>query len=222
MTRKILAAALTLVLILGGGWWLTRATTSTPVELPMAAGAQEGEVDISGIVEMSVGAEDAPVEVIEYASFTCPHCATFHTGPFKQIKENYVDTGKVRFIHREVYFDKYGMWASLIARCAGPDRYFGLIDMIYKGQSEWARAGSDVAIANELRKIGRLAGLENDALEACLSDADKLRSLVAWYQKNATEHDVRATPSFVIDGEKYSNMNYEDFSAILDEKLGEE
>ncbi|MFP4273486.1 MAG: DsbA family protein [Paracoccaceae bacterium] len=222
MTRKILAAALTLVLILGGGWWLTRATTVTPVDLPMAASAQDGEVDISEVQEMALGEADAPVEVIEYASFTCPHCATFHTGPFKQIKEDYVDTGKVRFIHREVYFDKYGMWASLIARCAGPDRYFGVIDMIYKAQSDWSRAGSDMAIAEELRKIGRLAGLESDRLEACLSDSDKLRSLVAWYQQNATEHEIEATPSFVIDGEKYSNMNYDDFSAILDEKLGEE
>lgn len=178
------------------------------------AGAQETE-----ITEMALGPEDASVTVMEYASFTCPHCASFHTGPFEQIKENYVDTGKVRFIHREVYFDKYGMWASLIARCAGPDRYFGIVDLIYDGQSEWSRAGSDLAIANELRKIGRMAGMDNDRIEACLTDADKLRTLVAWYQENATEHDIDATPSFVIDGEKYSNMGYSDFARILDEKL---
>ncbi len=218
MTRYIVPAALALVLVVGGAFWLTRAP-SAPEGLPMAAEAQGAEVDTSSVTEMALGDPDAPVTVIEYASFTCPHCASFHTGPFEQIKENYVDTGKVRFIHREVYFDKYGMWASLIARCAGPDRYFGIVDLIYDGQSEWSRAGSDLAIANELRKIGRMAGMDNDRIEACLTDADKLRTLVAWYQENATEHDIDATPSFVIDGEKYSNMGYSDFARILDEKL---
>ncbi|WP_371055197.1 DsbA family protein [Rhodosalinus sp. K401] len=218
MTRYIVPAALALVLVVGGAVWLTRAP-SAPEGLPMAAEAQGAEVDTSSVTEMALGDPDAPVTVIEYASFTCPHCASFHTGPFEQIKENYVDTGKVRFIHREVYFDKYGMWASLIARCAGPDRYFGIVDLIYDGQSEWSRAGSDLAIANELRKIGRMAGMDNDRIEACLTDADKLRTLVAWYQENATEHDIDATPSFVIDGEKYSNMGYSDFARILDEKL---
>ncbi|WP_371061045.1 DsbA family protein [Rhodosalinus sp. 5P4] len=218
MTRYIVPAALALVLVVGGAFWLTRAP-SAPEGLPMAAEAQGAEVDTSSVTEMALGDPDAPVTVIEYASFTCPHCASFHTGPFEQIKENYVDTGKVRFIHREVYFDKYGMWASLIARCAGPDRYFGIVDLIYDGQSEWSRAGSDLAIANELRKIGRMAGMDNDRIEACLTDADKLRTLVAWYQENATEHDIEATPSFVIDGEKYSNMGYSDFARILDEKL---
>ena len=86
---------------------------------------------------MTLGAEDAPVEVIEYASFTCPHCANFHETVFDQLKANYIDTGKVKFTYREVYFDKYGMWASLIARCGDdPDRFFGITDMLYSTQDE--------------------------------------------------------------------------------------
>ncbi|SDY20944.1 DsbA family protein [Citreimonas salinaria] len=211
--------------IVGGGWWVAGQGTApgATIALPGAASAQEAttETEAVEITEMTLGAEDAPVEVIEYASYTCPHCATFHEDVFPQLKEDYIDSGKVRFTYREVYFDKYGMWASLVARCGGEDRFFGITDMIYDTQGEWSRAGSDAAIADELRKIGRMAGLDNDQLESCLTDSAKLRALVEWYQANAEEHNVRATPTFVIDGETRSNMSYAEFSDILDERLGE-
>ncbi|WP_323777181.1 DsbA family protein [Leisingera sp.] len=184
-----------------------------------AAFAQEAEVDTSTVAEMTLGAEDAPVTLIEYASYTCPHCANFHNETFKQIKADYIDTGKVKFIYREVYFDRYGLWASMIARCSGPDKFFGISDLIYKGQSEWARAGGATEIIDELRKIGRLAGIGDEQLEACLQDGEKAQTLVAWYQENATEHGIESTPSFILNGEKISNQSYEDFKALLDAEL---
>ncbi|MGR3270898.1 DsbA family protein [Thalassococcus profundi] len=221
MTRTLAAAALAFALMAGGGLWLSQSTGTAPAELPTgAANAQAAEVDTSTIQEMVLGNEEAEVEVIEYASFTCPHCATFHQNVYGDLKANYIDTDKIKFTYREVYFDKYGMWASMIARCE-PSKFFGIADLIYKGQSDWVRAGADGAIADELRKIGLIAGIDNDKLESCLTDGDKLRTLVAWYQENATADDVQSTPTFIIDGQKYSNMNYADFSAILDEKLGE-
>jgi len=221
----ILPVVAAVAVIGGGGWWFTQQSAAPAVteldQITLAAGEGDEAVDTSSVIEMTLGNADAPVEVIEYASYTCPHCATFHTGGvFDQIKENYVDTGKVKFVYREVYFDKYGMWASLIARCE-PTRFFGITDLLYEGQRDWARAGSDAAIAEELRKIGLLAGIDGETLDSCLSDGDKLRTLVTWFQENATRHNVRSTPSFVIDGELMSNMNYADFSAVLDERLGE-
>jgi len=221
MTRTFAAAALAFALMAGGGLWLSQSAGTAPAELPTgAANAQAAEVDTSTIQEMVLGNEEAEVEVIEYASFTCPHCATFHQNVYGDLKANYIDTGKIKFTYREVYFDKYGMWASMIARCE-PSKFFGIADLIYKGQSDWVQAGGDGAIADELRKIGLIAGIDNAKLESCLTDGDKLRTLVAWYQENATADDVQSTPTFIIDGQKYSNMNYADFSAILDEKLGE-
>ncbi|MDE4275204.1 DsbA family protein [Phaeobacter gallaeciensis] len=184
-----------------------------------AAYAQDAEVDTSTITEMVQGAEDAPVTLIEYASYTCPHCANFHTGPYKKLKEEYIDTGKVKFIYREVYFDRYGLWASMIARCAGPEKFFGMNDLIFKEQSDWARAGGATEIVDALRKIGRLAGLENDQLEACLQDGTKAQTLVTWYQENAEEHDVTATPSFVLNGKKIENQSYDSFKALIDAEL---
>jgi len=169
---------------------------------------------------MSLGAEDAPVTLIEYASYTCPHCASFHTGAFQEIKKNYVDTGKVRLVFREVYFDRFGLWASMIARCGGEERFFGISDLMFKNQATWSRAGGVPEIIGELRKIGRLAGLEAEEIEACLQDADKAQSLVAWYQKNAEADDVRATPSFVMNGRKLSNMSYSEFASEIDSELG--
>lgn len=190
-----------------------------------AANAQtsEAEIDTSGVIEMSLGNPDAPVTVIEYASYTCPHCASFHTGSYKQLKSDYIDTDKINFIYREVYFDRFGLWASAIARCAGtPEAFFGISDMLYSTQSEWARAGGGdpAMIADELRKIGRLAGLDGDTLEACLVDGDSLRTLVAWYQENAAEHGIQSTPSFVINGSTYSNMAYPEMVRLIDEAAG--
>lgn len=195
----------------------TLVTTAAAVLFSLSmATAQEGD-----IADMMQGSSDAKVEIIEYASYTCPHCASFHAGPYKDLKKNYVDTGKVKFVFREVYFDRFGLWASMIARCAGPDRFFGMTDLLFKEQSLWSRAGDPAAIVAELRKIGLKGGMDEAQLNACLEDADNAQALVAWYQENAERDNVRSTPSFLINGEPYSNMNYADFSAIIKEKLAE-
>lgn len=171
------------------------------------------------VQDMVLGAEDAPVEVIEYASYTCPHCAAFAQGPFKQIKENYIDTGKVRWIHREVYFDRFGLWASMIARCGGEDKFFGINDLIFEKQDEWINADDPNAMVEELRKIGRVAGLDNAQLEACLQDGDKAQALVDWYDENRVRDEIKSTPSFVVNGTLVSNMSYDDFARLLDSEL---
>lgn len=221
MKRIFPIALLTAGMVLGGGFLLTQGggTNTAQYAVPGAAMAQEANAETKEIVEMVLGAEDAPVEIIEYASYTCPHCANFHTNVFDDIKKNYIETGKVKFVYREVYFDKYGIWASLVARCGGEEKFFGITDLIYKGQKEWARAGSDGAIADELRKIGKLAGIGQDEVEACLTDANYIRSLVEWYQANAERDNIQSTPSFLIDGEPYSNMSYAEFAETLDEKI---
>ena len=219
MSRMMILSAAVAVIGLGA-YYVTspRSNTVTPANPLGAANAQEAsEVDTSSVVDMSLGNPDAPVTVIEYASYTCPHCASFHEGPFKELKADYIDTGKINFVYREVYFDRYGLWASMIARCAGtPEAFFGMSDLIYQGQSTWSRAGDPAAIVEELRKIGLLAGLDNDTMEACLQDGEKAQTLVAWYQQNATADGVESTPSFVINGKKYTNMSFAEMAEIID------
>ena len=123
---------------------------------------------------MVMGAADAPVEIIEYASFTCPHCAKLPRRPHIHcLKADYIDTGKVRFVYREVYFDRFGLWASMIARCGGEMRFFGMAELIYEKQREWGASGDPVVIVEELRKLAKTAGLTDEMLDECMNDAEQ-------------------------------------------------
>ena len=226
MLRKLSLTFGALALLAGTGLWLAgpfEMSSDKEFSLPFAANAQTDDAEPSAveIIDMIQGDENAPITVVEYVSLTCPACAIFHQKAYKKLEENYIDTGKIRFEYREFYRNKYDIWASMIARCNGPDRYFGVIDLMLSTQRTWAFAGNDMSVIGELSKIGRLAGLQDEQLQSCLQDADKLRALVAWYQENATRDGISGTPTFLIDGVVHQNMNYDDFVAILDEKLGE-
>lgn len=210
-----------------GGWALTSGMlspttpTSNETALPGAANAQtaSGDIDTSNIPEMVLGNPDAPVTLIEYASYTCPHCASFHENTYPQLKADFIDTGKVKFVFREVYFDRYGLWASMIARCGGQDRFFGITDLMFETQSEWTRAGEPVAIADELRKIGRMAGLNDEVLNSCLQNEESAKNLVEWFQNNAARDEINSTPSFMINGTKHGNMSYPELQELLNGML---
>lgn len=222
-TPLIAAVAVAALAVGGYAFW----SANQPSEVPGAsqittmnsAQAQtgSGSVDTSGVVDMALGDPDAPVTIVEYSSFTCPHCATFNQGVFRQLKENYVETGEVHYIKREVYFDAYGLWAALVARCGGPERYHGVVEMLYQDQREWAGSSDGAVVAENLRRIGRRAGMDNDQLDACLADRDKATALMEVYRVNAEEFGIRSTPSFVINGETFGNMAYADFEAAIAE-----
>lgn len=184
--------------------------------LPGLGAAQE----TAGVAEMSLGDPNAPVTLVEYAMFTCPHCAVFAQEVLPKIKENYIDTGKVRLVFREVYFNKPALWAAMIARCAPEDRYFGIVDALFARQQDWAGQSSEQAMLEKLYGIGRQAGLTNAEMDACMQDRAKAEALVAEYQKNAAADGVDSTPSFLINGKKEGNMPYEEFAAKLDAALG--
>ncbi|MGJ8622776.1 MAG: DsbA family protein [Yoonia sp.] len=218
--RTLLAAGGSALVALGAGWTLTRPDPQTGL-LPGAAFAQESDGALPEVMEMVLGDPDAPVEVIEYASFTCPHCATFHENQFQALKANYIDPGRIRFVYREVYFDRPGLWASMIARCSDdPNFFFAFSSLLYQEQRNWLASGDPATIVEELRRLAKTAGLDDAALDACLSDAAKAEALFTWFQENADRDNITGTPSFMIDGSKYSNMPYDEFAGVLDEKLG--
>ena len=198
-----------------GGWIASRnAGAETAFVLPAAAD-ESAEI----LPDIPMGDPNAPITLIEYASYTCPHCANFHDTVFGKLKTEYIDTGKVKFIHREVYFDKYGLWAGLIAQCGGAPKYHALSGMIYETQKEWIGDGKDATIADNLRKIGLKSGLSKEQIDACMADQARMGAMIATYQKNATADEINSTPTLVIDGVKHSNMSYDELKAILDAKL---
>lgn len=221
-TPLLVAAAL----IAAGGFVLTRGGQTQGL-LPAAAQAQQAESSPEATAEaaaieikdMVLGAEDAPLEIVEYASFTCPHCADFHEDIMPRIIADYVDTGKARFIYREVYFDRPGLWGSMLARCGGEEKFFGVTALLFEKQREWIGNGQLPDIAANLRTLGKTAGLTDEQLEVCLGDADQAQALVNWYEANATADKITATPSLVIGGETVSNQSYEKLQAIIDAKL---
>jgi protein-disulfide isomerase len=223
MTRQSLAALLALA---GAGLGLPAALAAQEAAAPEPAAESPAAPDPAApepgaIAEMTLGDPAAPVAMIEYASFTCPHCARFHTDVFPLLRQEFIDTGLVHYIYREVYFDRPGLWASMVARCGGEMRFFGITGLLYEGQAEWAGAGEPAAIAEELRRIGRVAGLDDPTLDACLTDEAKAEALVAWFQANAEADGIDSTPSFVIDGERHGNMPWEEMRALLRAELAE-
>lgn len=216
--KKTYVIGLAFILALGIGAYMVKAPTPSGLTAPGfgAANATEaGEIDTSSILEMTLGAEDAPIQMTEYASFTCPHCRTFHKDVFQKLKADYIDTDKLHFTYREIYFDRYGLWGSIVARCGGADKFFAISDLLYTKQAEWTK-GTPAKIAENLRRIGITAGLSQKDVQSCFTDGEKAQNLVAWYEANQAKDEISSTPSFIINGAKYSNMSYAELQKILD------
>jgi len=180
------------------------------------AAADAADIDIASVIEMAKGSETAPVTIIEYASYTCPHCADFHADQYRQLAP-YIADGRVRYVMREVYQHRFGLWASMMARCSGDQmRFFGLKDVLFDTQQDWIGQGDPATIADNLRTIGLTAGLEPAMLDACMADAATAQTLIAWSEANATADDVRGTPTLVINGTTYANMSFAEMTGIID------
>jgi protein-disulfide isomerase len=172
------------------------------------------------VPDMAIGDADAPVTVVEYALFTCPHCAEFYKDVFPKLKAEYSDTGKVRLVFREVYFNSPSLWAAMIARCAPADRYFGIADVLFATQLDWAAQTDEKALIGKLYAIGRQAGLSDKEMDACMQDRGFAEALVAAYQKNSAADKIDATPSFIVNGTKVDNVPWDEFKAKIDAALG--
>lgn len=209
------AAAVAVSALSFGAAHAQEALQSQPAE--SAAEMPEGKV----LPDLALGDENAPVTFIEYASFTCSHCATFNNDTFPKLKAEYIDTGKVKFIQRDVYFDGVGLWAGVLARCGGDDRFYPVADLIFTEQSTWLAGKTGEEIAANLRKIGAKAGMTVDQMDACWADEQKVADLVTTFQTNAGNDQIQGTPTFIINGETVNNQPWDSLKAKIDDKLTE-
>ena len=161
--------------------------------------------------DMVLGDPDAPVEVIEYASMTCPHCRRFHEEIYPKLKKEFVDTGKVRFVFREFPLDRYALQASMLARCGGEQKFFGFIDLLFQQQPNWTSASDPTAA---LRQIGVLGGVSTEAFDACMADESLVDMLLATRLDGHQRMKVSGTPSVYVNGEKFDGGL--DFEALPD------
>jgi protein-disulfide isomerase len=161
--------------------------------------------------DMAQGDEKAPVTIIEYASMTCPHCAAFHATVYPELKKRYIDTGKVRFIFREFPLDQLALAAFLLARCAGPDKYFPMIDTLFQLQKEWV---TQKPLA-PLLAIAKQAGMSEQAFNECLQD-QKLIDGIEDVRQRAMKLSIQSTPSFFVNGKPLrGNYTIEEFEKAM-------
>ncbi len=173
------------------------------------------DMGFDGYHEMIKGDVNSEFTIVEYASFTCPHCASFHKEVVPHL-EPYINEGKLKFIYREVYFDAPGLWAGLLARCADKQMYFGIVDLLYKKQERWASGTSEKEILTELFSIGRQVGLKEEKINLCLKNKEKSLKLIDAYLKNSKADNITTTPSVLFDGELITYSSFDDLKLKLD------
>ncbi len=168
------------------------------------------------LTERVLGDPKAPVTIVDYSSMTCPHCARFHTDTLPKIKEQYIDTGKAKLVFRDFPFDQWALRASMLARCAPPDRYFPLLDVLFKNQAQWATAKDPGAA---LTQIGKLAGVSEDTIKACWGDQKLADGILNIRLEGQNKDKIESTPTFVLnDGAARIEgaQSFETFAATID------
>jgi protein-disulfide isomerase len=180
------------------------------IEKAMAQTAADVAKPVS-LPDMALGPANASVTITEFASMTCPHCAAFNENVFPKIKSEYIDTGKIRYVFREFPLDIKAAAGSMLTRCIAKNdaaKYFAVTDMLFKQQGDWVVKNT----TETLTRIGKQAGLSQQAVEDCLKDQALLDKIVA-DQKFASEVlKVNSTPTFFINGDKIKGeTSFEEF-----------
>jgi protein-disulfide isomerase len=214
ITRRAFTAALSLT----GFAALVGFSPLRPIGDAMAQSASDVAKPVS-LPDMALGPANATVTITEFASMTCPHCAAFDATVFPKIKSEFIDTGKVRYIFREFPLDIKAAAGSMLARCIAKGdagKYFTVVDLLFRQQADWAMKNT----AETLTRIGKQAGLSQQAVEDCLKDQALLDKIAA-DQKYASEVlKVDSTPTFFINGEKIKGeTSFEEFSKRIDALL---
>ena len=184
----------------------------------LAQSVAEAELMQQGpLGDMVLGDAKAPVTIIEYASMTCPHCAHFALTTFPQLKEKYIDTGKVKYILREFPFDPIAAGAFMLARCAGgPEKYYAMVDLLFRTQATWA---VEKPLGPLLATV-KQAGFTEDSFKACLSN-QKVLDGIDWVRDRAQKQfKVSSTPTFFINGQMtVGAVSFEDMQKLIDPLL---
>ena len=216
-SRTWLVIAALVVLVVAGGiyWAVSRQNTVSIADSAAAPAVASNDLMVAGpLGEASLGSASAPNTVIEYASMTCPHCGRFHNEVYPLFKTKYIDTGKVRFIFREYPLDPLATAGSVIARCAPPERYFPLVDLMFDHQADWAFVPDPVVA---LQSLVKQAGISEATFTECLKNQSILDGVNWVHDRGEKQFGVNSTPTFFINGVKFTGEQTLD---SLDKALG--
>ena len=205
--RKVLPAFVCLVV---AAWAATAPVHAAPISIMKLMAP-------TSLPDMALGQPSAPVTIVEYASMTCPHCGNFDKTVFDTLKTDYIDTGKVYYVFREYPLDDLAFAASMAARCAPADKFFPIINMLFRTQTDWAYVKDpEPALVAQLKPFG----FTQDLFAACLQKTEIANGISEIAKRAQTEFGVDATPTFFINGEKHAGeMDVAGMKAILDPLL---
>lgn len=164
-----------------------------------------------------IGDTNAPVKMTEFSSLTCPHCAHFHKEVLGALKEKYVDSGKLYIEFVDFPLNAPALQASQIARCLPAERYFPFVQLLFETQEKWA---FEKDYMQYLKQNAQLAGLATDQADACVANEDLQKFITGKIEEAQAAHDVKSTPTFIINGEKVSGSQpLKEFEKIIDAAL---
>ena len=146
-----------------------------------------------------LGSAEAPITIIEYSSLTCPHCAAFHADALPRIKETWIADGRVRLVYRHFPIGGVALRAAAVANCIEGARYFGFLDLLFKGQKRWAKSDDPL---KALGQMARLAGLSQEKFEACANDEAEMDRILERRQDAIRSYGVQSTPTLIVNGRK--------------------
>ena len=168
-----------------------------------------------------IGEPEAPVTIIEYASMSCSHCADFHNETLDDLKSEYIDTGKVKFVFRDFPFNYPALAGSMILSCVPEDVRYDYMNALYKLQKNWVMRDHSKT-RSELYKIMQSGGMQQDEFDACLSDINLENDILEGVMNAQREFNINRTPSFIVNGIVYSgNKNIKEFRQIIDKILSQ-
>jgi protein-disulfide isomerase len=201
VTRRqtLLGAAAVIAIVAAGGAGYYRWSPPKTAAAESAAGGQVAMADLlvpGPLGDEIQGPADAPVTIVEYASMTCPHCSHFHETTYPEMKKKYIDTGKVRFIFREFPLDPLAAAASMLARCAGKDKFFPLIEAFFSQQKDWVVQKP----LQPMFAIAKQAGFTQQSFDECLANQQLLNGIEQTRTRAQEKFSVNSTPTFFING----------------------
>lgn len=169
----------------------------------------------------TLGSPTAPIQFVEYAAPTCPHCAHWDETVFPQFKAKYIDTGKVHYVFRVFALSSVDVAVEAMARCLPKDAYFQFIDMMFRNQEKWDPDGYKIPdVHAALVNMGRIAGMSAEKVNACISNQDELKKIAAIGEHANKAYGINGTPSFIVDGELNRNaVTWQGLQDLLDAKL---
>ncbi|GEM_PF-87027 len=212
MNRRtfIIAGTAVAVVAVGGGAY----SLLNPTEVSAATAQPDQPImsPVGGIVDKVEGSMDAPVTLIEYASPTCPHCASFHSNVYPQLKTEYIDTGKIKFIVRPFLRNELDAAVFMLAEAAGPDRYEEVLSTYFSTQNTWMTAPGTQILA-----IAQQLGFTQESFNAALTNQELLQGMEALRTQAMDDFGVTGTPSFYVNGTKIeTGYDFEQLSAAID------